>query len=73
MSVLPAEIHSALVNLLQGLQATDNSARSQSEEQLNTEWVQARPDVLLMGLVEQLHGSQDTAVRRSRSSRPPAS
>lgn len=62
MSVLPQEIHTALVNLLQGLQSTDNAVRSQAEEQLNVDWTQARPDVLLMGLVEQLQGSPDTAV-----------
>jgi len=64
MSVLPQEVHTALLGLLQGLQATDNTVRSQAEEQLNTEWTQARPDVLLMGLVEQLRGSQDMAVRQ---------
>lgn len=65
MSVLPPEVHSALNTLLQGLQSTDNTLRSQAEEQLNTEWQQARPDVLLMGLVEQLQGSQDAAVRNT--------
>ena len=63
MSVLPPEVHAALDKLLQGLQSTDNNLRAQAEEELNTQWTQARPDVLLMGLVEQLHGSQDTAVR----------
>jgi len=69
MSVLPQEVHTALLGLLQGLQATDNAVRSQAEEQLNTEWTQARPDVLLMGLVEQLRGSQDMAVRCNHSYR----
>ena len=63
MSVLPPEVHTALNNLLQGLQSTDNTVRSQAEEQLNTEWAQARPDVLLMGLGEQLQGSDNPAVR----------
>ena len=70
MSVLPQEIHTALVNLLQGLQSTDNKIRQQAEEQLNTEWAQARPDVLLMGLVEQLHGSPDIAVSPCRRYNP---
>lgn len=62
MSVLPAEVHAALTQLLQGLQSTDNTVRSQAEEQLNTEWVQQRPDMLLMGLAEQMEGSQDEGV-----------
>jgi len=65
MSVLPPEVHTALNGLLQGLQSTDNTIRSQAEEQLNTEWAQARPDVLLMGLGEQLQGSDNPAVRWS--------
>ena len=64
MSVLPAEVHAALSSLLQGLQSTDNTVRAQAEEQLNTEWAQARPDVLLMGLGEQLQGSDNLAVRQ---------
>ncbi|KAL1301645.1 hypothetical protein AAFC00_005868 [Neodothiora populina] len=63
MSVLPPEVHSALNNLLQGLQSTDNTLRTQAEEQLNTEWAQARPEVLLMGLGEQLQGSEQAATR----------
>ena len=66
MSVLPQDVHNALTNLLQALQSADNNVRTQAEEQLNTEWTQARPDVLLMGLVEQLHGSQDAAVWQSQ-------
>lgn len=63
MSVLPPEVHSALSTLLQGLQSTDNVVRAQAEEQLNTEWAQARPDVLLMGLGEQLQAAENAAVR----------
>ena len=62
MSVLPNEIISALAQLLQGLASADNNTRSYAEEQLNTEWVTARPDVLLMGLVEQMHIAQDASV-----------
>ena len=65
MSVLPNEIISALAQLLQGLTSADNNTRSYAEEQLNTEWVAARPDVLLMGLVEQMHIAQDASVRPS--------
>ena len=62
MSVLPPEIHSALGALLQGLQSPDNSVRAQAEEQLNNEWIVARADVLLMGLVEQIQGAQEAGV-----------
>lgn len=62
MSLLPPEVHTALNQLLQALQSTDNSARTRAEEQLNTEWVAQRPDVLLMGLAEQMQGSEDEGV-----------
>lgn len=62
MSILPPEVHTALNQLLQALQSTDNSARTRAEEQLNTEWVGQRPDMLLMGLAEQMQGSEDEGV-----------
>lgn len=63
MSVLPADVHAALAQLLQGLQSPDNVTRSHAEESLNSEWVIARPDVLLMGLVEQIQGATDSGAR----------
>lgn len=63
MSVLPAELHTALQQLLQGLQSVDNTVRSTSETDLNESWVAQRPDVLLMGLAEQMGGSTDDGVR----------
>ncbi|KAI9829591.1 MAG: hypothetical protein M1819_006096 [Sarea resinae] len=63
MSMLPAEVHAALTQLLQGLVSADNNVRTQAEEQLNNEWVVARPDVLLMGLVEQIQGAEDPMTR----------
>jgi len=63
MSVIPAEIHTALASLLQGLQSPDNVSRTAAEQQLNEEWVAQRPDVLLMGLSEQIELAQDTSVR----------
>lgn len=60
--MLPPEVHTALTQLLQGLQSTDNATRTQAEEQLNTEWVSKRPDMLLMGLAEQMQGSPDEGV-----------
>ena len=62
MSVLPPEVHAGLAQLLQGLQSTDNNARTQAEEHLNTEWVSKRPDMLLMGLAEQMQGSEQEGV-----------
>ena len=62
MSVLPAEIGAALSRLLSDLSAADNQIRSSAEEQLTTEWVVARPDILSMGLVEQIQNSQEPAV-----------
>lgn len=62
MSVLPPDVHAALAQLLQGLQSTDNAARSAAEENLTTEWVSQRPEVLLMGLAEQMQGANDESV-----------
>jgi hypothetical protein len=65
MSVLSSDVHSALTQLLQGLQSPDNTVRTQAETNLNNEWVNTRPDVLLLGLVEQLGGSNDEGVSLS--------
>ena len=64
MSVLPAEVQGALTQLLQALSSADNALRSQAEEQLNNDWTPNRPEVLLMGLAEQLQVAQDQSVRR---------
>lgn len=66
MSVLPPEVHNALVQLLQALSSADNNTRAHAEERLSSEWVQVRPDVLLMGLVEQIQGSDKPQVSRAR-------
>ena len=62
MAILGADVHSALGLLLQALQSTDNEQRSKAEEALNNDWVNGRPDVLLMGLAEQIHESPDAGV-----------
>jgi hypothetical protein len=62
MSVLPAEIHNELAQLLDALQSSDNSVRSQAEEHLATNWTATKPEMLLMGLVEQIQGSNDPTV-----------
>lgn len=66
MSVLPPEVGGALATLLQNLSSPDNQVRSHAEEQLNNEWFVARPDVLLVGLVEQMQHSRDAPVCKSR-------
>ena len=64
MSVLPAEVHDDLGQLLHGLQSADNVVRSQAEAELNTRWVKSQPDVLSMGLVEQILGAGEVTVSR---------
>lgn len=68
MSLLPPDVHNALQQLLQALSSADNAVRAQAEESLNNEWVVARPEVLLMGLVEQMQGTEDPTVQELRSS-----
>jgi len=63
MSVLSPDVHSALTQLLQGLQSADNTIRTQAETNLNSDWVNQQPDVLLLGLVEQLGQSSDEGAR----------
>lgn len=62
--MLPAEVTAELTQLLQALQSADNTTRSQAEEHLQSNWTTPRPDVLLMGLAEQI-GSQASNVTRS--------
>ena len=64
MSVLPPDVHNALGQLLQALSTADNATRTHAEESLNNEWVVARPDVLLMGLVEQMQTTEDLTVHK---------
>jgi importin-5 len=64
MSILPPQVHAELAELLQALQSSDNNVRSQAEDHLTTNWTNAKPEMLLMGLVEQIHGSNDTTVSR---------
>lgn len=53
----------ALAQLLQALQSSDNTLRGQAEDQLNNEWHANRPDVMLMGLAEQMQVGQDDKTR----------
>ncbi len=65
MSVLPAEVSAQLAQLLQQLQATDNTVRSQAEEVLQNQWTNQRPEWLLMGLAEQTATGPSASVCRS--------
>lgn len=64
MSLLPPDVQPALSQLLGALSSPDNRLRTQAEEQLNNDWIQNRPDVLLMGLTEQVQGAGDAVVSR---------
>jgi len=68
MSMLPPDVQPALSQLLRALSSPDNSLRTQAEEQLNNDWIQSRPDVLLMGLAEQIQGAEDAVVIRVANS-----
>jgi hypothetical protein len=63
--MLPPEIHAELTQLLQALQSPDNSIRTQAEDHLTNSWTATRPEVLLMGLAEQIAASADASVRNS--------
>ncbi|KAM3548004.1 hypothetical protein MY1884_009355 [Beauveria asiatica] len=63
MSVLSADIHAELAQMLQGLQSADNSIRSRAEEHLQNNWTVTRPEILLMGLAEQIQGAGDEQTR----------
>lgn len=62
MSILPPEVHAELTQLLQALQSPDNNIRSQAEEHLQNSWTNTRPEILLMGLAEQIQAGSDTPV-----------
>ncbi|KAF4591475.1 importin beta-3 subunit [Ophiocordyceps camponoti-floridani] len=63
MSLLSDAVHAELTQLLQALQSADNDIRSQAEDHLQKSWTSPRPEVLLMGLVEQIQGAEDNATR----------
>jgi oligoendopeptidase F len=63
MSVLPPDAHAELAQLLSALQSPDNNVRAQAEDHLANNWTSTKPEMLLMGLVEHIHGSNDATVR----------
>jgi hypothetical protein len=63
--MLPPEVNAELAQLLQALQSADNNVRSQAEDHLQNNWNGTRPDVLLMGLAEQIASSPDASVSRT--------
>jgi importin-5 len=62
MSILAPQIHAELEQLLQGLQSADNNIRSQAEDHLQNNWTNTRPEVLLLGLAEQIGASTNAQV-----------
>jgi len=62
-ALLSSEIHTELAGILQNLSSPDNQARTQAEGRLNDDWFVKQPDVLLMGLAEQIQLSQEPSVR----------
>lgn len=69
MSMLPPDVHAELTQLLQALQSADNSIRSQAEDHLQNNWTATRPEVLLMGLAEQIQNAADASVRHQPGAR----
>ncbi|KAJ8131391.1 hypothetical protein O1611_g2236 [Lasiodiplodia mahajangana] len=61
--MLPPEVSAELTQLLQALQSPDNSIRSQAEDHLQNSWTATRPEILLMGLAEQIAGAPDSTLR----------
>ncbi len=61
-SVLAPNVQAELAQLLQALQSRDNHVRSQAEEHLQNNWTSTQPEVLLMGLAEQIAPPRDTSV-----------
>ena len=61
-SQLPPDVVTAFQQLLQGLASSDNTLRKSAEDRLNDEWVKTRPDMLLLGMVEQIRDGTDSAV-----------
>lgn len=61
--MLPSNVHEELGQLLHALQSKENAIRSQAEEHLQNNWTNTRPDMLLMGLAEQIAISKDSSTR----------
>ncbi|KAI9833848.1 MAG: hypothetical protein M1826_006371 [Phylliscum demangeonii] len=59
----PSEVYPAVAQLLQALASSDNHIRGRAEEQLTQEWVQKRPEMLLMALIEQIQGASEPSMR----------
>lgn len=62
MSLLSPDAQNELDQLLDALQSPDNSRRSIAEAHLTNNWTLPKPEMLLLGLVEQIQVSNDPAV-----------
>jgi hypothetical protein len=60
--MLPPEVTAEMAQLLQALQSPDNNIRSQAEEHLQNNWTSTRPEILLMGLAEQVSAATEVTV-----------
>ncbi|KAK3346295.1 armadillo-type protein [Lasiosphaeria hispida] len=63
MSVVGPDVLAQLAHLLGALQSADNNVRSHAEEVLQNNWTSTRPEMLLMGLAEQISPPRDAATR----------
>lgn len=63
MSLLSPDAQNELDQLLDALQSPDNSRRSIAEAHLTNNWTLPKPEMLLLGLVEQIQVSNDPAKR----------
>ncbi|ODV76680.1 Karyopherin functions in nuclear transport of protein [Suhomyces tanzawaensis NRRL Y-17324] len=67
MSVLPAEIHGALSQLLQNLSSADNSVRSSAEKLLENEWTTSNNVEMLLTFLAEHACSAETETLRAFS------
>ena len=67
MSLIGQQLTTALATLLKGLQSAENITRKHAEDGLQRDWVDKQPEILLMGLAEQMQGSKDLSVSSDSS------
>ncbi|KAG5438294.1 hypothetical protein PCANB_002782 [Pneumocystis canis] len=63
MPYIRQEIALALSSLLSSLKHTDNEIRTKAEASLHEQWIPHEPEILLVGLAEQVNTSQDSSLR----------
>ncbi|QSL64408.1 hypothetical protein MERGE_001709 [Pneumocystis wakefieldiae] len=63
MSFIQKETALALTSLLSSLKHTDNEIRMKAEASLHEQWIAHEPEILLVGLAEQVNISEDSSLR----------